>query len=177
MVTGVDFRYLFARSRTLTAVLWAVTLVAIPLTTYFGRSWQRALTRAVGRTGIGWIMAALVAALLLSAALHIFSKAGWKGLLHLLWIAVLAGGLMYALRSHPERWLHIPLFGLLGFLSVRLFSRTGAEIALAYAFLDELFQYYHPERVGDFADVLVNAVCAAAGIILFLLISKGQKES
>jgi len=44
-------------------------------------------------------------------------------------------------------------------------------------FLDELFQYYHPERVGDFMDVVINAVCAAAGIILFLLISKGQKES
>ncbi|MEA2082013.1 MAG: VanZ family protein [Elusimicrobiota bacterium] len=164
------------RARPRLAVLWALSFAAIPLTSYFGRGWQRSLTAAVGKSGVLWIMAAAVAALLVSAALHIFNRAGWKGLLHLLWIVILAGGLMYALRAHPERWLHIPLFAMLGFFSVSLFDRTGAEFAMAYAFLDELFQYYHPERVGDFADVIVNAVCAAAGIILFLLIAKAPKK-
>ncbi|MDO9513737.1 MAG: VanZ family protein [Elusimicrobiota bacterium] len=151
--------------------------MAIPLTSYFGRGWQRLLTGAIGRTGIAWLMAAVVAVLLVAAALCLVRKAGWKGLFHILWIALLAGALMYLLRSHPERWLHIPLFGMLGFLSVSLFARTGAEFALVFAFLDELFQYYHPERVGDFADVLINAVCASAGIILFLIISGLPKKS
>ncbi len=163
-------------ARRVTAILWAVTLAAIPVTSYFGRTWQRLLTGAIGRTGIGWLMAAVVAVLLVAAAVGLARKAGWTGLFHLMWMILLAGALMYLLRRHPERWLHIPLFGMLGFLSVRLFFRTGAEIALAVAFLDELFQYYHPERVGDFADVVVNAVCVSAGIIFFFVLSKLPKK-
>jgi hypothetical protein len=110
---------------------------------------------------------------LVVAGVFLVRKAGWFGFLNLLWLLLLAAGLMFYLRSHPERWYHIPLFGSLGFLSVSLFSvRTGTEIALAWAFFDEFFQHYLSNRVGDFEDVLINAICGSAGIILYLILRK-----
>ena len=111
--------------------------------------------------------------LVVVAGVFLVRKAGWIGLLHLLWALLLVAGLMFYLRKNPERWYHIPLFGLLGFLSVSLFSvRTGTEIALSCAFLDEFFQHYLPNRAGDFEDVAINAVCAGTGIIIYLILRK-----
>ena len=158
-------------------VSWLIVLVSIPVISYFGRPLQYFLKDAIGKAGIGWMLGSVAGFLLVVAGILLVRKAGWFGVLNLLWLLLLAAGLMYYLRGHPERWLHIPLFGLLGFLSVSLFSvRTGTEIAMAWAVLDELFQHYLPDRVGDFEDVMVNAICAAAGIIVYLVLAKRRPK-
>ena len=159
------------QKRPLAGVLWAVNLAAIPAFSLFGRPVQRYLADTIGRPAIAWILGAIVLLLLLAAGSVLVRKAGPAGLLHLAWMTLLAAALMYYVRQYPARWWHIPLFGGFGFLSVRLLStRTGMEIALALAFLDEVLQHFLPDRVGDIDDMVINALCAGAGIIFFLVI-------
>ncbi len=163
------------RNHPVAMVLWVLNLVAIPVFSYFGRFFQRSLTQSIGRTGIAWLLGSSIAALIILAAVMLFKSAGLKGVMHLLWILAVAGGIMVYLRNNPERWYHIPLFGMFGYLSVRVFTlRTGAEIALAMAVLDETLQHYLPDRVGDFEDVVINAVCAVIGIIVFIIVTKAR---
>ncbi len=166
------------RQRPLTGALWLATLIAIPTISYYGRRLEHLLRDNIGRAGIGWALAVSVVAVLILAGYFLVRSLGPRGLLHLLWMLLLAAGLMYYLRRHPARWYHIPLFGAFGFLSVRLFSvRTGAEIAFAFAVLDEVFQHYLPDRVGDFEDIIVNAVCAGAGIVLYLIVRRSPSSA
>ncbi len=159
-------------------VSWFVVFLAIPVISYFGRSLQGFFEETLGGSaGVGWMLGIITGILIATAGVLLVKKMGIKGLLHLAWIVFLSAGLMYYLRSHPERWYHIPLFGLLGYLSASLFSvRTGAEITMAWAVLDELFQDYLPDRVGDFEDVLVNIICGTAGIVLYLLVKRSKRR-
>ncbi len=164
--------------RSLTGVLWIVNLAAIPAFSCFGRTIQRYLAETIGASAIAWFLGASVLLLLLAAGSALVRKAGWPGLLHLAWMILLAAALMYYVRQYPARWWHIPLFGGFGFLSVRLFSpRTGTEIALGLAFLDEVLQHFLPDRVGDIDDMVINALCASAGIIFCLVIRDRSREA
>ncbi len=157
-----------------TSLLWGLNIAVILTVSYFGRRLETFIRESIGREGAAWLLAASVVLLLILAGIALFRKSGWPGLLHLLWLAALAGGLMLYLQRFPVRWLHIPFFGTFGFLSARLFTlQTAAEVAFALSVLDEVFQYYLPDRVGDPEDILVNAVCAAAGIVFFL-VSRGR---
>ncbi len=159
------------RRRPVTATLWILNLAAIPAFSLFGRPVQRYLAETIGRPAVAWILGAIVFLLLLSAGAALVRKSWPGGLLNLLWMILLAVALMYYVRQYPERWWHIPLFGGFGFLSVRLFSaRTGTEIAIAFAFLDEVLQHFLPDRTGDIEDMVINALCAGAGIIVALAI-------
>ena len=154
-----------------TGFLWVLNLAAIPSLAYFGRPLQRSLEVNLGETLLAWILGVLVGLALFLAARLLFRRLGWAGLLHLAWMVLLAAALMIHVGKYPARWLHIPLFGSFGFLSVRLFSlRTGTEIALALSVLDEILQHYLPDRKGDPEDILINALCAAAGIVFCLVI-------
>ncbi|MDP8235075.1 MAG: VanZ family protein [Candidatus Erginobacter occultus] len=163
--------------RPLTGILWIVNLAAIPAFSCFGRTVQRYLADTIGRPAIAWILGAIVLLLLLAACSALVRKSGPGGLFHLLWMILLAAALMFYVRQHPERWWHIPLFGGFGFLSVRLFSvRTGTEIAIAFAFLDEVLQHFLAYRTGDIDDMVINALCAGAGIIFCLVIRDRSRE-
>ncbi len=166
------------RQRPVTGILWTVNLAAIPAFSLFGRPVQQYLAETIGRPAVAWILGAIVLLLLLSSGAALVRKSGPAGLLHLLWLILLAAALMYYVRQYPERWWHIPLFGGLGFLSVRLYSpRTGTEIAIAFAFLDEVLQHFLPERHGDIEDMVINALCAGAGIIVALAIRARPGEA
>lgn len=150
-------------------------LCAIILFSCFGRGLQRTLAQTIGRTGIAWVLALGIFVLGFTATLFLIRKQGFKGLFHLAWMLVIVSGLMLYFRHNPEVWSHIILFGVLGNLSVRLFSlRTGVEISFAVAFLDELLQHYLPSRVGDCEDVIVNIICVGLGILLHLLVYNKQ---
>ncbi len=167
---GRDSSNIFRR-RPVTGILWIVNLAAIPLFSWFGRTVQRYLADTIGRPAIAWLLGGAVLLCLFAAGSALVRKSGPGGLLHLVWMIMLAAALMYYVRQYPERWWHIPLFGGFGFLSVRLFSdRTGAELALGLAFLDEVFQHFLPDRTGDIEDMVINALCAGAGIIVALAI-------
>jgi Na+/melibiose symporter-like transporter len=163
----------FFKNKPVISVLWVIVLAAIPLFSRFGRVLQGYLADTIGRTGTGWLLGSGVFVLLVCVTVLLVRRSGRRALIHLAWMLILIAGLMLYLRDNPERWYHIILFGPLGFLSVQAFSiRTGAEIALSVAFLDELFQFFLPNRVGDFVDVMINAVCAGTGIIFYIIIRK-----
>lgn len=159
------------RRRPVLAVCWGLNLLTLPLMAIFGRGLAEGLNGLIGDKGIMLTLGGLTGLLLIISAYFLVKFAGWKGLFHIGWILMILVPLMYYVSQSPERWLHIPLFGMLGFLSSWLFSlRTGAEISLGYSFGDELLQLYLPERHGTFEDVLINAFCASLGVFLCWLI-------
>lgn len=162
----------------MTGILWSVNLTAIPAFSCFGRPVQRWLAETIGRPAVAWILGAIVFLLLLAAGTALVRKFGPGGVLHLGWMILLAAALMFYVRQYPERWWHIPLFGGFGFFSVRLFpTRTGTEIAIAFAFLDEVLQHFLADRTGDIDDMVINALCAGAGIIFYLVIRDRSREA
>jgi hypothetical protein len=96
-----------------------------------------------------------------------------KDAVHFLWMGAIAGAIMYHVHAAPERWYHLPIYGLLGFFSIRVFARrTGLEIATAIAFLDEFLQHYLPYRTGSVEDVFINAVSVGLGAMVWVLIDR-----
>jgi len=69
----------------------------------------------------------------------------------------------------PEERVHFIEYGLLAFL---VFSATGRNIELTLFFVftvgavDEIIQYFLPNRVGDLRDVAINAIGGALGLWL-----------
>ncbi len=155
------------------AVLWLLNLASIPLLSCFGRPLQRSLQVALGAGPLAWILGILVALALFLAGRLLYRRLGWPGLIHLAWMVGFSAVLMIYVGKYPARWLHIPLFGAFGFLSVRLFTlRTGTEVALALSVLDEILQHYLPDRKGDPEDMLINALCALVGLIFYLILRR-----
>jgi hypothetical protein len=69
--------------------------------------------------------------------------------------------------NRPEEKLHLLLFGVWGFLTLRLFGLGYALlICLSVAGLDEGLQHLVPDRVADWRDVGMNAASAVAGVVL-----------
>jgi len=163
--------------RPVLASFWALNLLALPLLAIFGRGLAKWLESSVDKSGIMVILGTITGLLLLISAYYLAKQAGWSGLFHLGWMLLVLVPFMYYVARNPERWLHIPLFGMLGFLSSRLFSlRTGAEISLAYSFGDELLQLYLPKRHGSFEDVLINAFCASVGVFLCWMVPGSETD-
>ncbi len=76
--------------------------------------------------------------------------------------------------------IHIALFGLFGFLSLKVFEqRVAALLCVSISIFDELLQHFLAARVGDWRDVWLNLFSASLGMFLaFLLMeSKSDKES
>lgn len=110
---------------------------------------RRALRRGLaGRIGLG----AVAALFLLLFAL----TPGGVAKLHLVQFSVLAGLLVSALRLH------------LGDASAYAVALSLAAVVGAS---DELLQGFHPDRVGDLADVQVNLAAAALGLVAWALVS------
>ncbi len=156
---------------------WAVTLLGLIILALFGRTFQKTLVGYIGRWGVGLLIGSVVVLLLGSVVFYAIKNKRWIIIVHIVWIGGLLAWLMHYLGGNPERWLHIPLFGLLAFLSAKLFSlRTGAEIALSYAFLDELIQHYVPDRHGTFEDIQINLTCALIGLFIYWLNNQANKN-
>ena len=107
-----------------------------------------------------------------------------KKYLRLALLLLLVGLLLgYAASIHvAEERFHLVLFGLLGFSASRdnNHKKTWLQFLLASLFcatvagLDELFQYFLPDRVGDPRDVLFGAVGGTWGVLLHLLLYGGE---
>ncbi len=156
-------------------VLFVLWLVVLALCLHYGRAMAPLLE---GRGGQGGLL------LLGLGALTAVAYGAWRirglpsgrrraGVLACLG----SGGGLYLLeRVQPlmiER-LHLVLYGVLALLAFRLWghwrrgwarSAGAALTCLVVGSLDEVVQYFHPQRVGDVADVLTNA---AAGLLVTL---------
>lgn len=166
------------KERPVLGIFWLLNLLSLPTMAFFGRDLVEFLGPRIGDTGIEWMLGGSIALLLVLATCFFIRRKGWFGLLHLGWIMLIILPVMYHIGKSPERWLHIVLFGLLGFTSAWFFAvRTGAEIALAYSFGDEFLQSFLPERSGTFEDVAVNAICSAIGVAVFVILSDGDSAT
>ncbi|MDH3347335.1 MAG: VanZ family protein [Desulfobulbaceae bacterium] len=92
-------------------------------------------------------------------------------------------GLGYALTIPvAEERFHLVLFGLLGFSAAHdnikskpwLQCLIAALFCVSVAGLDELFQYFLPDRVGDPRDVLFGAVGGIWGLLIYLVLGSGD---
>lgn len=158
-------------------ISWGVTLLAIPLLSYFGRKWLAFILQYASRTEVAIAFAMTTLGLAGGACWWLLKRRAPRGLIHL-GIAAVGAGLVFLLVPAGERWLHIPLFGLFGFLSVCLLGLLrGLAVALAISGLDEIWQYFLPDRNGDPVDVAINAVSASLGMLVACGIGGGQAKS
>lgn len=96
---------------------------------------------------------------------------------HLAWIAPLA--IFFYINLPFVEKIHIALFGLFGFLTQKLFEQKIAAVTcVSISLLDELFQHFLVDRVGDWSDVWLNIFSASLGMfIAFILSGAGCKHS
>jgi VanZ family protein len=104
--------------------------------------------------------------------LYFFMKKGFKNLLYM----ALPAGILLAISltlERPEERVHFIQYGLLGFLVYKGFESSGTlKVPLAGGFVflvgsvDEIIQWFLPNRVGDLRDVAFNFLGGIAGIWL-----------
>ena len=148
---------------------WILLLICIPLLSIFGRNLQYWVADTIGYTTAAWIIGILIF-VSISAYLIWLNRNSyqipWK---HLIWFIPLFLILPLLLELVEER-LHFLTFGLYGAMSIMLFQpRLAFSICLVVSLGDEVLQYFLPDRVGDWKDVLMNSVAsvAAASFVLF----------
>ncbi len=144
-------------------ILWVIVLISIPLLSYFGRPMQHFIEAAWGHNAMGWIGSILGMLALLAAAFWVYRLPGFRYSVYALILIVIIG-IAFTLVAHPIERAHFALFGLFGFLCFRLF---GVFYSLLTCVLiggaDELFQWFLPDRVGDWHDVVINLVAGFTG--------------
>ncbi len=156
-------------------VLFVLWLVVLGLCLHYGRSLAPYLEGGGGRGGLVLLGLGALAAVAYGAW-RVRALAGGRRRAGVWACLVSAGGLILLGLVQPlmiER-LHLVLYGVLALLAFRLWghwrrgwSRSAGAVCtcLLVGSLDEVVQYFHPQRVGDLADVLTNA---AAGFLVVL---------
>ncbi len=115
---------------------WLAVLLAIPLLSYFGRSLQREVRELIAVDLLAWLIALLLLIMAIAVVVWLVKQQGRWAVLHLTWLVALILSLPWLFPLVEER-LHFVFFGLLGFLSLRLFGwRLGSLICLAVSGLD-----------------------------------------
>lgn len=149
--------------------LWGASLAFIPLLSLNGRAWQRSAGEWLDAGTAITLISLALAGLLGAGAVWLIRRAGWRALWHLLWSFPLFILLPLDMPVMVER-IHFLVFGLFGFLSVLVFGPLwGFAFPILFAGLDELFQWWLPDRVGDLRDVSINILAGAGGALLALM--------
>lgn len=156
---------------------WLLTLLTIPLLSVFGRPLQKWFYAQVGVKYVGAVLGSALFAIGLYAAYKMIKKRGRKQLLRMFWSAPLLIIILITTQSVVELS-HVIIFGLFGFLSLRLFPITYAIIlCIAVSGFDELLQFFLADRVGDWQDVLLNFMSTGLGGIWAFLYKPPQEEN
>jgi VanZ family protein len=101
----------------------------------------------------------------------------------LLILGLLAEYFSLALIKRPEEKIHFLEYGLLGFLIYRAFSfRFGKFKLLSFSlslssllgFIDEVIQYFLPNRFYDARDILLNWVASGLGVYFAFIWQKKE---
>lgn len=149
-------------------ISWLFLLLFIPLLSYSGRSLQNLLNRVISAESLGVLLALLLLALVMLAGRWLHHKNPSKLWLTLLWFIPLFLFIPLMLPIAIER-MHFIVFGMFGFVSLLYWKQVpGLMICGLVAGLDELFQWWLPDRVGDLRDVLINMVAVYGGALFAL---------
>ncbi len=130
---------------------------------------------------LGWVLGLVWAWFLAICARLWFGLDPARRRRSLPWLPPLLAGLFLVAWAQPllmER-LHVVLFGVVGLLAYRLFRarpagwprlRPALLLSLAVGLADELAQALHPLRVGDWRDVITDALSAGLLILICALL-------
>ena len=155
-------------------ISWLFLLLLIPLLSYSGRSLQHLLNQIISADSLGIILALLLLGIVLSAARWLHQINPSRLWLSLLWFVPLFIFIPLMLPIAIER-MHFIVFGMFGFVSLLYWDkRTGLVVCGLMAGLDEVFQWWLPDRVGDMRDVLINLLAVFGGG-LFALSGKNKQ--
>lgn len=152
-------------------LLWILSLFFIPVLSINGRSLQALLHSLLQRQ-----FADLLVSLMLLLMTGLFlawlrEKRSIHWLSGLIVLLVFFIGPLF-LERFEER-IHFILFGLLGFSSRQLFPYyTALFLTYAVSGLDELLQWWLPDRVGDWRDVFMNLF---AGSVAVWIAERGRR--
>ena len=157
-------------------LIWAACFTAIPLLSFFGRPLQILVCSILTpfQLTVLILISSVIIFLLpfcrqktLNGSTQILSKILWIG----------TGFAVISMTLPPVERIHVLLFGLFGFLSQRLFgTRVALIVCLAVSGLDELLQFFLPNRVGDWRDVLTNVISSDLGMLLSALSTTQNKN-
>lgn len=144
-------------------ILWLLTMAAIPILSIIGRPLQRIIFAYMGAEKLAVLLSVLLFLCLLCCGYYLFKSGGKKQLFQFFWSIPLLVLILLATQSAVELS-HVILFGLFGFLSLRLFPvLLGVIIGVLVSGSDELLQLFLADRVGDWQDVLLNLMSTGLG--------------
>jgi len=153
-------------------VSWLFLLAFIPLLSYSGRSLQNILNQIITEDDLGLLLVILMVAIVLIAGRWLNQKNPSKLWRTQFWFVPLFVIIPLMLPITIER-VHFIVFGIFGFVSLLLWNRVpGLIICGLMAGMDEVFQWWLPDRVGDLRDVLINMIAVYGGAMFALTGSK-----
>lgn len=149
-------------------ISWLFLLMFIPLLSYSGRSLQNMLNQIVSADNLGILLVILLSALALVAGRWLYHTNPSKFVISIIWFIPLFIVIPLMLPLAIER-VHFIVFGIFGFVSLLLWRKMpGLLICGFMAGMDELFQWWLPDRVGDFRDVIINMLAVYGGALFAL---------
>jgi len=153
-------------------IVWMGVLLSIPILSIFGRSLQLFLRERLSSDHLSVIFASTSFVLIGFLVIVYKEKPKIDLMIHLAWAVVLFALVPLFLSTVEER-VHFIVFGLFGFCTLLLFRLPMAVvICLLVGGLDEILQWYLPDRVGDLRDVGFNSLAGIGGCLLAFFLSQ-----
>jgi len=138
----------------------------------FSRNILMKLYSLIGPSGLNFIVLMFFVFIVIFVyflSAHLSSKLCF--LVVILTFLLFIGSFLFLQR--PEERIHLIEYGFLGFLLFRLFDSSfrfsffiALFLVLLFGILDEIIQFFLPNRVGDLKDVIVNFLGGLWGILL-----------
>jgi VanZ family protein len=72
---------------------------------------------------------------------------------------------LFLIKGAPEEKFHLYIYFFIGYFSKKTFKNYGIIYVTGIALIDEIIQYFLPQRYFDFKDIALNAGGGIAGFL------------
>lgn len=72
---------------------------------------------------------------------------------------------LFLIKGAPEEKFHLFIYFFIGYFSKRTFKNHGIIYVTGIALMDEIIQYFLPQRYFDFKDIILNTGSGIAGFL------------
>lgn len=147
---------------------WLLVLFLLPALSFFGRALQHWVRGQIDSDELGLVFVLLTIGVLIIGfrSLRSLGSPTVFQISYIFLTSIIYLVLPLQLPLVEER-AHFIIFGVFGFLSFKVFGlRLGLLLCILASTGDELFQWYLPDRVGDWADVRLNIFSAFAACFI-----------